>query len=1173
MARSSDEIEREIRQATTLGFRNKLLARGQARSFLWRDGELPAGSARFSPLLSYDLLSYGYGLLSYGLRLREIDGDRGVACQAFEFAADSIGSVVTNGVDHPDRDFHRFIAAASYHLGGFAARAYSLLQAGSDGPNLSPIEMCISRLMLRDLNELEEQITERHDGEEGSDLDLVKALDDLLGGGENEVINSRAFPSLSDELITLVDLAITDHFLRSISMSTLAMEHGNPELLKDSIDRLRVGLNASGELNMMPQWWCHRLAIHLIDDIWTSSFHHRLPHTLNGSESADWSTLRAIFIAALIRRSRAEIELWPSQLDASDRAINRADSLVIALPTSAGKTRIAELCILKCLANQKRVVYVTPLRALSAQVEVGLRRTFGPLGKTVSSLYGSIGTSESDGEIIRSQDIIVATPEKLDFALRNEPNLLNDVGLIVLDEGHMIGLEEREVRYEVQIQRLLKRVDADQRRIVCLSAIFPEGEELDDFVGWITHDSTDGLVKENWRPTVLRYGEVLWKGQHGRLNINIGGEISYIPQFITASVPSKGKRQREFPGDQRELCLATAWRLVEDGQTVLIFCPQKRSVAPFAKSIADLHERGVLESLFEVGQDVLGDALTIGTEWFGQDHVLLKCLRLGVAIHHGALPTPYRKEVERLLRKGVLKVTISSPTLSQGLNLSATVLVMHSLYRSGSIIDNSEFKNIKGRAGRAYIDLSGLVVFPIYDQGAQRKMCTIWRNLIRNDMGRSIKSGLFQLLSKLIVRMAKKINQDSPRALIAYIANNAQAWDFPKIQNENDHDCEVEKDYWYRNITYLDTAVLALLGEHEVADEEIEKVIDTVMRSSLFERTLARIDEDRSFVIRFGLMARARYIWSQTTPAQRRGYFLAGISLETGRELDAHASVLNRLLVDANAAIISSDSGQAIETIIEFAKIVFTIPPFRPDNPPPTWDMVLDTWLRGGKIATVIQDNQDQVLQFIERALVYQLVWAMEAVRIRGVVNNDPVGEDGAKMSDLEFSYAVIAVETGTIDQTASLLIRLGFGSRMAAIKIAQSDINFASSHSLQRWLSSKEGKVFSRDPNWPTPATHDLWTSFVGHLVSHKQADWDICDYYADVVWDGQNLPSSNNVLRIATKADGGSVVLDAQCNRIGILKRKLNPNRKGLLLANATDTINKIQTKYLGPDDLFVD
>ena len=61
-------------------------------------------------------------------------------------------------------------------------------------------------------------------------------------------------------------------------------------------------------------------------------------------------------------------------------------------------------------------------------------------------------------------------------------------GLIVLDEGHMIGPGDRELRYEVLVQRLLRRGDAGQRRIVCLSAVLPEGEHLEDLTAWIRSD-------------------------------------------------------------------------------------------------------------------------------------------------------------------------------------------------------------------------------------------------------------------------------------------------------------------------------------------------------------------------------------------------------------------------------------------------------------------------------------------------------------------------------------------------------------------------------------------------------------------------------------------------------------------------------------------------------------
>jgi replicative superfamily II helicase len=278
---------------------------------------------------------------------------------------------------------------------------------------------------------------------------------------------------------------------------------------------------------------------------------------------------------------------------------------------------------LVCLAQERRTVYVTPLRALSAQTEQVLARTFSPLGLRVSSLYGSIGVSDVDEDALRSSEIVVATPEKLDFALRSDPSVLDDDGLVVLDEGHMIGASEREVRYEAQIQRLLRRPDASTRRILCLSAVFPSGTELDDFVAWITDDEPDGLHREAWRPTQQRFGLVEWLDEHARLTITLGPDRPFIPRYLDARQPT-GRRMRTFPADQRELVIATGWRLVEEGQTVLVFCPQRNSVEPYARAIIKLHDQGLVSSVLPPDVD-LTDALAVGAEWFGADHPILRC--------------------------------------------------------------------------------------------------------------------------------------------------------------------------------------------------------------------------------------------------------------------------------------------------------------------------------------------------------------------------------------------------------------------------------------------------------------------------------------------------------------------------------------------------------------------
>jgi len=126
-------------------------------------------------------------------------------------------------------------------------------------------------------------------------------------------------------------------------------------------------------------------------------------------------------------------------------------------------------------------------------------------------------------------------------------------------------------------------------------------------------------------------------------------------------------------------------------------------------------------------------------------------------------------------------VTISSPTLAQGLNLSATAVIMHSLHRAGERIDISEFKNVIGRAGRAYVDVEGVVLFPMYDDVARKR--DSWEALI-NDLGaRNMESGLIQLLIALLSRMSVRVGGDINQ-LTEYVVNNAAAWTFPEIANE-----------------------------------------------------------------------------------------------------------------------------------------------------------------------------------------------------------------------------------------------------------------------------------------------------------------------------------------------------------------------------------------------------
>ena len=579
-----------------------------------------------------------------------------------------------------------------------------------------------------------------------------------------------------------------------------------------------------------------------------------------------------------------------------------------------------------------------------------------------------------------------------------------------------------------------------------------------------------------------------------------------------------------------------------------------------------MHERGALRSLLEADPNLLNTAIALGEEWLGADSAILKCLRLGVALHHGALPTAYRKEVERLLRENVLKVTISSPTLAQGLNLSATAVVMYSLHRAGERIEISEFKNVIGRAGRAYVDVEGIVLFPMFDEIAKKRRN--WEALITDLGAREMESGLVRLVAMLLTRMRSRIGGDLNQ-LVEYVVNNAAAWTFPEVANEKPEERERALADWERHVATLDTAILSLIGENDIPDEGIETALDDILQSSLWHRRLQRQDLQVRQVLKAGLVSRSRLIWSQSTAAGRRGYFLAGVGLTTGHALDAIAADANLLLIQANGAILEGDTEGAITAIAGLAERVFAFYPFTPDPLPANWRDILRAWLLGQPLAALGAAQASETLQFVEGGLVYRLPWAMEAIRVRAAANGDTVGVFDLLLEDHELGAAVPAVETGTLNRSASILIQAGFNSRLAAIKaVTDTAATFTTGQELREWLNSDAVAAWSALPDWPTAETKAIWTEFTNSFMPADNRTWADRRYWASVNWLGAPPPPGTPVQ--VHYWGGQPRVLSADAAPLGTLQAALNPDRIGLLRAVVATDVSKIDIAYLGPADI---
>ena len=206
-------------------------------------------------------------------------------------------------------------------------------------------------------------------------------------------------------------------------------------------------------------------------------------------------------------------------------------------------------------------------------------------------------------------------------------------------------------------------------------------------------------------------------------------------------------------------------------------------------------------------------------------------------------------------------------------------------------------------------------------------------------------------------------------------------------------------------------------------------------------------------------------------------------------------------------------------------------------------------------------------VQFIEQAFVYNLPWAMEAVRVRAEAHED-LFSDEVKLSDYPRAHAVAALETGTLVVAAAILIQAGFGSRLAAIQaVTSTGANFDSMRGLMAWLASEEVQALSAAPNWPTPESHALWLDFHGPGGAQAVQAWAATEYTSPITWQGVPMPPGTP-LRLGGGPGKERSVFTADFREVGTLG--WTPSSMGLIVATSTNDLGKFSLEYLGPGNV---
>ena len=378
-------------------------------------------------------------------------------------------------------------------------------------------------------------------------------------------------------------------------------------------------------------------------------------------------------------------ELDSFQIDAIESLYENLNVLVTA-PTGAGKTIIAERGIEEYLDKGNRVIYTTPIKALSNQKY----HDFMSSGFDTGLLTGDRNENPDAG-------LIIATTEILRNMIFTNDERINDIGLVVLDEVHYLADKERGSTWEEIIIHLPKDI-----KLLCLSATI--GNE-NEFLNWIVSQRgpTD-LIQSKIRPVPLEISLITAsKDDEQILAIKSTEDKRNKPIF---KLDKKFKRFRK-----PSLSDQISYIMNKKATPCILFYFSREKVENKARYAANLNfkiKKNVqLRHLFE---DIFDDITNEEYQLLNLDELYWMWSR-GVAYHHAGLAPIVKEFVEFLFINRHIDILFATETLSLGINMPAKSIVIDSSFKFDGLktrlISKSEFLQLTGRAGRRGIDSKG----------------------------------------------------------------------------------------------------------------------------------------------------------------------------------------------------------------------------------------------------------------------------------------------------------------------------------------------------------------------------------------------------------------------------------------------------------------------------------
>lgn len=439
-------------------------------------------------------------------------------------------------------------------------------------------------------------------------------------------------------------------------------------------------------------------------------------------------------------------------------------AVVLQMPTSAGKTILAEFSIVQTIEAYKnaRIIYIVPTRALVTQVRRTLIEDLRPLGIETSTVGSAFEEDPYELNLLNaSEGIVVATPEKIDLLLRTHPLWFQDLRLVIVDEAHLLLDKSRGVKLELLIANI--RREFAQARLLLLTPFVDNASEIARWLGDVRGMSID----ITWRPARILIGlaTISGTGKKRNLSITLSNPFHKQQDQLTLTIPTQVPNKEVASNLDKTVFLAEHFLRI--GTVLAIFSQSRTLAEKAAKNIAK-NQRVLTQ---ELSSPALRLAIALARDEYGPNSTLAYCLERGVSFHHSALSPILRYLIEDQVRARKIKFIAATTTLAQGVNFPVATVIVHSISKpeGNGNLSPSEFWNIAGRAGRVGFTDKGCVIF--VDKKHQKDL-----EFYASHLSEEIRSALLNILQQIqpLQSLRELYNSlDTLRPFIQYLAHAA----------------------------------------------------------------------------------------------------------------------------------------------------------------------------------------------------------------------------------------------------------------------------------------------------------------------------------------------------------------------------------------------------------------